>query len=75
MIRNERELFETINYVDMNPVVAGLVERPEEYEFSSALRPELTDLDAFFADEPPAAEAGKPRLQVVAAGVARARRR
>jgi hypothetical protein len=65
LIRNEKELFETINYVDMNPVVAGLVERPEEYGFSSALRPELTDLDAFFADEPPAAEAGKPRLQVV----------
>ena len=78
MIRNERELFETINYIDMNPVVAGLVVQPEDYEFSSALRPELTDLDAFYTDDPidrETAEAGKPRLPVVAAGVARARRR
>jgi hypothetical protein len=65
IVRDERELFETINYVEMNPVVAGFVGWPEEYPFSSAERPDLTDLDAFFADEPSAAEAGKPRLQVI----------
>ena len=47
MIHDERQLFETIEYVHMNPVVAGLVEDPEAYEYSSAGKPQTVDLEAF----------------------------
>ena len=47
MIRNERQLLETVNYVHMNPVVAGLEEEPKAYPYSSAGRDDLADLDAF----------------------------
>lgn len=50
MIREEQQLLQTIAYVHMNPVVAGLVEKPEAYEFSSAGRPESVDIEAFFGD-------------------------
>ena len=52
MIRDERQLFQTIEYVHMNPVVAGLVHAPEAYAFSSAGRPESVDLEAFFGTKP-----------------------
>jgi REP element-mobilizing transposase RayT len=35
-IRNEAELARFVTYVEFNPVKAGLCERPEEWEFSSA---------------------------------------
>ena len=47
MIRDDRQLLETVNYVHANPVVAGLVENPEAYLYSSAGRSDLTDLGAF----------------------------
>lgn len=52
MIRSERELFETIDYIHLNPVVAGLVGDPEAYVFSSAAEAESNDLEAFFGNEP-----------------------
>jgi REP element-mobilizing transposase RayT len=50
MIRDEPQLLEAIEYVHMNPVVAGLVVDAEAYEFSSAGRPESVDLEAFYQD-------------------------
>lgn len=50
MIRDEAQLFEAIEYVHMNPVVAGLVMKAEEYDFSSAGQPESVDLGAFYRD-------------------------
>jgi REP element-mobilizing transposase RayT len=47
-IRDERQLFDTIEYIHMNPVVGDLTERPRAYEFSSAERPESVDLEAFY---------------------------
>ncbi|MCH7837811.1 MAG: transposase [Chloroflexi bacterium] len=47
MIRDDRQLLEAVNYVHANPVVAGLVENPEAYLYSSAGRSDLTDLGAF----------------------------
>ncbi len=47
MIRNEQQLLETVSYVHMNPVVAGLVEKPEEYPYSSAQQDSLVDLSVF----------------------------
>ncbi len=44
MIRDERQLLETVTYVHMNPVVAGLVEDPEAYPYSSAGQDDLVDL-------------------------------
>jgi type I restriction enzyme R subunit len=34
--RDEAEVFKIIDYIENNPVVAGLVETPEAYRFSSA---------------------------------------
>ena len=47
MIRDERQLLKTVESVHMNPVMAGLVEDPEKYPFSSAREGDLVDLDAF----------------------------
>ena len=47
MIRDERQLLEAVNYVHTNPVVAGLVENPGAYLYSSAGRNDLVDLEAF----------------------------
>ena len=47
MIRNEQQLLETVSYVHMNPVVAGLVKKPEEYPYSSAQQDSLVDLSVF----------------------------
>lgn len=35
-VRDEDELFRILQYVENNPVVAGLVDKPEEFPFSSA---------------------------------------
>jgi hypothetical protein len=53
-ITTENGLIEKANYIHMNPVRAGLVERPEDYRFSSVRfwqrrpledEPLLVDLD------------------------------
>lgn len=35
-MRDERHFFETLAYIETNPVKAGLVQRPEDWKFSSA---------------------------------------
>lgn len=35
IIRNEKQMLATIAYIHNNPMKSGLVENPEEYEFSS----------------------------------------
>ena len=45
MIRDERSLAEVIAYIEMNPVVAGLAERPEDWPFGSASDPAAWDLE------------------------------
>jgi len=35
-IRNERQFINTINYIHLNPVTAGLCDDPEDWRFSSA---------------------------------------
>ena len=47
MIRDEKQLLETVNYVHMNPVLAGIVDSAEQYEYSSAGRREDVDIDLF----------------------------
>jgi putative transposase len=37
-VRDENELERIVNYIHANPVVAGLVEQPDQYPFSSAYR-------------------------------------
>ncbi len=36
VVRNQRELQADVDYIHANPVKAGLVEKPEEYAYSSA---------------------------------------
>jgi REP element-mobilizing transposase RayT len=36
LVRNEGSFEQFLNYTEMNPVVAGLCNRPEEWPFSSA---------------------------------------
>ena len=62
MIRSEKHLFEAIQYVNMNPVVAGLAREPGDYRFAS-WDVEETDLERWYT-----AEAGKPRLRGVQSG-------
>ncbi len=47
VIRDERQLIETLEYVHRNPVEAGLAVAPEEYAFSSAHSEAETDLELF----------------------------
>jgi hypothetical protein len=35
-MRSEEQYEWTVNYVERNPVTAGLAERPEDWKFSSA---------------------------------------
>jgi REP element-mobilizing transposase RayT len=44
IIRGERQLRETIDYIEQNPMKEGLSEDPPSYPYSSAGRPHLTDL-------------------------------
>jgi REP element-mobilizing transposase RayT len=46
-IRDEDHLAEVIEYVHHNPVLADLVDHPEEYRFSSARDASLLDLELF----------------------------
>jgi REP element-mobilizing transposase RayT len=47
-IRNELQLFQTIDYIHRNPVEAHLSATAEEFEFSSAYPPSRSDVNAFF---------------------------
>jgi REP element-mobilizing transposase RayT len=38
VVRDSQEFEQFVNYVEFNPVKAGLCRRPEEWEFSSASR-------------------------------------
>ncbi len=60
VIRDEPQLVGTLEYLHRNPVVAGLVEAPETYPFSSAHPEAETDLDMLLSG---LAEARKPRLR------------
>ena len=45
---SERALSNAIEYVHVNPVVAGLADRPEQYPWSSANERYVTDLSSYF---------------------------
>ncbi len=47
VIRNERHLLETVRYIHDNPVVAGLVAHPADYQMSSTFSDASTDLELF----------------------------
>jgi len=47
VMRNERHLLETLDYIHRNPLVAGLVMSPEEYRHSPAHLEAQTDLELF----------------------------
>lgn len=49
MIDGEAGLWDTIEYVHENPVAAGLCEIAEAYQYSSAGRPHVVDLEEFYA--------------------------
>jgi putative transposase len=49
-VRGETALMRRMEYIEANPIVAGLVKSAEEYEFSSAGRP--TDLTRYLGGEP-----------------------
>ncbi|GHU21406.1 hypothetical protein FACS1894172_17350 [Spirochaetia bacterium] len=46
VIQNELDFWNVYNYIDKNPVVAGLVENPEDWEYSGAYHLEhiITDI-------------------------------
>ncbi len=44
MIDTEKFLYQKLNYIHQNPVVDGIVDRPEDYRFSSARN--YADLDS-----------------------------
>jgi putative transposase len=46
IVRGWPHLLEVIEYIHANPVKAGLVDDPSDYEYSSAHRGVLTDLEA-----------------------------
>ncbi|MEX1253820.1 MAG: transposase [Dehalococcoidia bacterium] len=48
IIRNDKQLWDTIEYVHNNPVAGGLSVIPETYDFSSAGRDSTVDLAEFF---------------------------
>ena len=43
LLENEQAAFDCLTYIDLNPVRAGIVERPEEYEWSSLRSREIGD--------------------------------
>jgi len=47
VVRNEAELRETLAYIHRDPVVAGLAPDEESYEFSSAGRLNMVDVNAY----------------------------
>ena len=74
MIRDERQLLETVNYVHMNPVIAGLADQPDAYPYSSAGRDDLVDLGPYLGDELTSERPGnvvpgrRPRLESLGYG-------
>jgi REP element-mobilizing transposase RayT len=51
IIRNEEGFAKAIDYIHRNPVEAELVEKPEDYPFSSAFPKWETDLRKYLATE------------------------
>ncbi len=47
VIRNRKELVQRLNYIYDNPVRAKLVEKPEDYKYSSATGEFSIDLDSY----------------------------
>jgi REP element-mobilizing transposase RayT len=47
VMRNERHLLETLEYMHRNPVTAGIASSPEEYRFSSACPQAETDIEEY----------------------------
>ena len=56
VIRSEEHLRQTVNYLHMNPVTAGLAECPEAYPFSSAHPMARTDIEAWLGAPTPRLE-------------------
>jgi REP element-mobilizing transposase RayT len=56
VIRGDAHLSVTAQYIEQNPVTAGLARQPTEYPFSSAHPDASTDIDAFWGDEAPQLE-------------------
>lgn len=50
VIRNQQMFWEKLRYIHQNPVEAGLVERPEDYKYSSARNYILGDNSVLFVD-------------------------
>jgi REP element-mobilizing transposase RayT len=48
IVRDEEHLATAIDYIHRNPVIAGVVSQPYEYEYSSAHPEAVTDIDAYF---------------------------
>ena len=50
VLRRDEDTWAVIRYILANPVRAGLVERPMDYQFSGSLRYSLEELSNAFAD-------------------------
>ena len=50
IVRSDEQLWQTIEYIHHNPVAADLVERAEDYSFSSAGRESTVDLEDYFRE-------------------------
>jgi REP element-mobilizing transposase RayT len=51
VIRNEKMLWTKIKYIHNNPVEAGIVEKPEEYKYSSARNYILDDQSVLYVEK------------------------
>ena len=50
VIRNQNMFLVKLNYIHNNPVKSGLVEKPEDYKYSSARNYLLDDHSVLFVD-------------------------
>ena len=48
-VRSERELWARIEYIEQNPVEAGLADEAKHYRFSSAFSDDRTDVERYFS--------------------------
>ena len=48
VIRNTKQFYEKLDYIHNNPVKAGIVDRAEDYIFSSANSKNETDIDKYW---------------------------
>jgi REP element-mobilizing transposase RayT len=66
--RDEEEMIRIIEYIENNPVTAGLCVRPEEWPWSSAARRANWPVGQAFQPDPKHGQAGKPDLRVEPSG-------